>query len=315
MRRLLLILSILILANQLTSQPANCTEYAGAYMELGAGARAAALGKAQTALSDDAYASYWNPAGLMGVSKMDINASYTSFFGIVNKKTFNYAHVYEKGVLAFSYISSWVDGIKNTSYTENRPLPIDDFSYNASALIISRASDISKMVPSKGVKTFWGMSLKLMGEGFSDDRPGASGIGLDVGLQQHYTGNSFSWGINFQNIVKTLYEWDTPSKNAESLATAIRIGIGYQLLPQWNYSLDLNFKDSRPFSYHTGVEYSVLNKNKAGVSYFLRGGIDNSNGTLGLGLKYAGYKLDYAYRCTRYDHLDSTHLISIGFGN
>ncbi|MFC1478853.1 PorV/PorQ family protein [Candidatus Margulisiibacteriota bacterium] len=314
MKRILLILSILLLANQLTSQPANCVEYAGAYMELGAGARAAALGKAQVALADDAYAAYWNPAGLMSVTKLDINAAYTSFFGIVNKKIFNYAHVYEKGVLAFSYASSWVDGIQSTSYTENRPLDLgDDYSYNASSLILSRAADISRMVPIKGVKTFWGMSIKLVGEGLSE-RPGASGIGVDIGLQQQYT-NSLCWGINFQNIVKTLYEWDTPSKNVESLPTAVRVGIAYQLLPQWNYSLDLNFKDSRPLSYHSGVEYSVLNKNKAGVSYFLRAGIDNSNATLGLGLKYSGYKLDYAYRCTRYEHLDSTHLISIGFGN
>jgi len=285
---------------------AGAVEYAGAFLELGAGPRAVGLGQAQVAVADDAYATAWNPAGLMAIREMDFNAAFTSYFGLVNNKVFNYAHVYDRGVLAFSYLSTWVDEINSTTYTDNRPLLAgDDFSYNASLMTLSKADRW-------GDNAAWGVSAKFFGEGFSE-RPGASGVGLDIGFQQKIS-ESIQWGMAAQNLVKTSLDWDTPSKAVELLPTIYTVGVAIRLFPQLTWTTDLRFKDSRPGTAHTGVEYLITNPSQDAVSYAFRAGLDNGRLNIGLGLVQNSFKLDYAYQTSPHQFLDATHLVSIGFG-
>jgi len=300
--KLNLLIYSMILLLLLSGASLYATEYAAGFMEVGMGAEAAGMGMAQVAVANDAYATYWNPAGLMRVKKMDFNAAFTSYFGIVNYKVINYAHVYDHGVLGFSYISSWVDGISNTSYTDGRPLDAgNNFSYTASTLILSKADllPFSELAPA-----FWGMSIKFIGEGFSE-RAGGSGIGVDLGIQ-HDCPSGFSAGVNIQNIIKTSMAWSTPSKSEDLLPTIIKTGIAYRLNTQWTGLLDVDFKENRAPIAHAGIAYQL-------DTYTFRGGWDNDHYTMGLGLTYKGFKIDYAYRNTTIDYLDSTHFISIGF--
>ncbi|MFA5928781.1 MAG: type IX secretion system membrane protein PorP/SprF [Candidatus Margulisiibacteriota bacterium] len=310
-KKLFTIIIALLIA---VSAAVQAAEYGGSFLELGAGARALAMGSAQTAVANDAYAAYWNPAGLMNIKTMDCNAAYTSYFGLVNSKVINFSHVYEKGILAFGYASNWVDGIHNTVYTDNRPqLSGADFGYNSSVMMLSKADLFPKEWNLPGQKNAWGINIKFSGEGFSY-RPGASAMSLDAGVQQKLC-DQFSWGVAVQNLLKSNLEWNTPSKNLEQLPTILNLGVAYQLDPQLQWTMDLRFKDSRPFTYHTGAEYIITNARKNGVSYALRGGLNNGDLAFGLGLNYGGFKLDYAYAGSRDSNLDATHLISIGFGN
>ena len=296
----------IILTITIVSAITQATEYAGAYQELGAGAKATGTGLAQVANANDAYATYWNPAGLTNISKMDLNASFTSYYGIVNHKVFNYAHVYEKGVLAFGYLSTWVDGILSTEYTNGRQVDLEsNYSYSAATIYLSKADDLSTILAIPQDKAAYGLSIKFMGEGFSE-RPGASAIGLDFGLQ-YKESDELTVGLNLQNIVKTPLEWDSPSKSVELIPTIIKIGAAYQFTPKLSGLLDFDLKDSRAYTYHAGLEYNVND------SYTLRAGLNNGQATLGLGLYYNQYKLDYAYQASPYNYIDSTHLISIGF--
>jgi len=289
-------------------------EYASRFMDMGAGAKAAGMGMSGVAIADDAYATYWNPAGLMNLNKMDINASYSTFFGIINRKIINYAHPFGDGVLGIDYISTWVDDIKNTTYTDNRPLDVGaSFMYTASVFILSKAGKLSDIYKFHNMDLFYGISIKLMGEGFSE-KEGGSGIGLDIGLQGQYA-SWLKWGINFQNIAKTSFEWDTPSKTVELIPTIIKTGIAWQVFPRIAYILDLDFQEGQHPKYHTGFEYKLVNTFMKNIAYTLRAGLDNSNVTFGLGLNCNNFKLDYAYRKNRYHYLDDSVLISIGFNN
>ena len=61
MKRLGLALSLVIVA----VYPVSAQSEAGAiFLLIAPGARAGGMGEAQTAVANDAYASYWNPAGL-----------------------------------------------------------------------------------------------------------------------------------------------------------------------------------------------------------------------------------------------------------
>jgi len=62
MKRIITVLSVLLIAGTI---PANAQSEAGAiFLLIAPGARAGGMGEAQVAIADDAYASYWNPAGL-----------------------------------------------------------------------------------------------------------------------------------------------------------------------------------------------------------------------------------------------------------
>ena len=286
---------------------ANAADFAGSYMTLGAGPRGAGLGMAQVAVADDSYATFWNPAGLVAIKTMDFNASYSSYFGLVNQKVINFAHAYDKGVLAFNYISNWVDGIQNTTYTDSRPLVSGrDFGYNSAALIISKAHYWGS-----DKKTSWGVSLKLMGEGFSE-RPGASGVGVDFGVQ-HRASDTLRWGYTLQNIIKTPYEWNTPSRTVEALPFIFKVGMASVLSPQLEGILDLEFQTHQKPQYHAGLEYTAYNHGDKYNSLVLRSGLDNGSATLGMSLHYKGFKLDYAYRIASVEYLEPTHLVSVGF--
>src|ERR1019366_8881146 len=55
-------------------------DYAGEFLELGVGARSLALGGAGTAISEDATAGYWNPAGLNALKYPMVMAMHESRF-------------------------------------------------------------------------------------------------------------------------------------------------------------------------------------------------------------------------------------------
>lgn len=59
--------------------PASGAETA-AFLKIDAGARAAALGSAYTAVADDVYAAAWNPAGLAGLPGPEVGVTHAAMF-------------------------------------------------------------------------------------------------------------------------------------------------------------------------------------------------------------------------------------------
>ncbi|MGM0607680.1 MAG: hypothetical protein ACQESP_04580 [Candidatus Muiribacteriota bacterium] len=89
---------------------------AGAYLRMGIGARALGMGGAFVAVSDDAYAAYWNPAGLAKLEatqssfmharlKMDRNFDFINYIDKNNEKN---------SALGFSIAKFGVDNIPET---------------------------------------------------------------------------------------------------------------------------------------------------------------------------------------------------------
>ena len=55
--------------------------YTADFLTLGVGARALAMGGAGTALSDNAYAPYWNPAGLGQLTRYEVSFMHSTLNG------------------------------------------------------------------------------------------------------------------------------------------------------------------------------------------------------------------------------------------
>ncbi len=75
------------------------------FLEISPAARAAAMGDAYTAISNDAYAIFYNPAGLTHVQNLEYGFSLTNW--IVGSKLMSaaVAHPFGRGVLGISFIS------------------------------------------------------------------------------------------------------------------------------------------------------------------------------------------------------------------
>jgi len=84
----LLLILVIILPNNaiaqekdsgLSSNGKNVGTTAAAFLEIGAGARAQAMGGAYVSISEDATSMYWNPAGIGDVSGVEIVVSHTNW--------------------------------------------------------------------------------------------------------------------------------------------------------------------------------------------------------------------------------------------
>ena len=91
------------LALLLLAAAANADEGA-AFLKLGTGARAAALGGAFTALGDDATAIGWNPAGLARLDKRELTAAHAELLERTRLDFAAYAHPTVNGTFAASFL-------------------------------------------------------------------------------------------------------------------------------------------------------------------------------------------------------------------
>jgi hypothetical protein len=157
--------------------------FAGEFLALGAGARALGMGSAFVAVSDDATAGVWNPAGLTRIRRREAHAQHAEQFGgLVNHDQVNFgATVQGAGSVGFSLLRVGVDNIPITLLEhpdrpigpDNRPVRVGSVSTSDYAVHLSYARVLRKGVAAGG-------SVKLIrrktgsGTGF--------GYGLDAGV-------------------------------------------------------------------------------------------------------------------------------------
>ena len=93
--------------------PAAGAVETAAFLNVGAGARALALGSAYTALGEDADSLYWNPAGIAGLEKRQVTLSHAELTQKTRQNFFGYAQPTSNGAFgaSLSYLShSKIDG-------------------------------------------------------------------------------------------------------------------------------------------------------------------------------------------------------------
>ena len=69
----------------------------GEFLSTGAGARALGMGGAFTAVSDDASATYWNPAGMSQITRSELNLMQSTLFADTKLDFYSFVHPSKKG--------------------------------------------------------------------------------------------------------------------------------------------------------------------------------------------------------------------------
>ncbi len=302
---------------------AQTSHYTGDPLLLGAGARALGMGSAYVALSFDATAIYWNPAGLTpevsptrsrtdfnsrsSLPKREIHLQHAEQFGgSVNQDIFALRLPLRKGGIGLGIVRAGVDGIALTGLEDpdrpigpdNRPVIIDRIGTADYVFRIAYGRHITD-------KLRLGAGIKMIRRDLSVGI--GSGFGLDIGLLYLPT-STFRIGATIRDLTKTRIAF--PDGISDRISPSLLIGSALQRrVPGGDmtagFSTHLNDKKTtleKTRSIQLGIEYRLQHR------LAFRLGYKDGHFTAGTGLQLHRFGVDLAFM--EHDQLDNTYRIS-----
>ncbi len=335
-RKISFLVSILFLAFTVNIVPQSISKTgttAAKFLSIGIGPRANAMGGAFSAVSNDATAMYWNPAGIGDITEYQGVFNYTKLFADINLSYFGVVVPFgDVGTIGFN-ISALNFGEMEIT-TELEPEGIGTtFSASSYAFGISFARHITD-------KFVIGANFKYIRENIFNSY--ADGFAIDIGT----IFLTPFWGIKFASAISNFgtkmqirgddllvrYDQDpTTSGNNETvdaflstdqfeLPLRLQIGISREFeisdANKFLMAIDANYPNDNKQWVNIGGELNLFNN-----LISLRGGYktlfleDSQEGlTLGFGLNYKlqdsfGVRVDYAYQ--KFEFLDNNHSFGI----
>ncbi len=292
------------------------------FLKIDAGARAAAMGGAFSAICDDSSAVYWNPAGLSRIYSTEASALYSKWFQNIDYSFITYATPlgimsgFGAGLIAMRLKNdierrsgSGEIGVGGVINPQN---PLTDIEgYFGARDIAGIVSYGRKMKNNFSI----GMSLKIIQQKIDINR--ANGWAFDFGAFR---------GFGKLNLAFTVTNLGTKIKFFDKgypLPTILKMGSSYRFSENLNVGFDAEKPSDNYPLFRFGLEWKALDfvfKNRDG-KIFVRGGyrwrlygnpLEGWSGlTTGLGLGIGNFYFDYAF--VPYGFLENTHRISLAW--
>jgi hypothetical protein len=280
--------------------------YALQFLKIGVSARASGMGNAFTALSNDATATYWNPGGLVEVTRTDISLSYTWWPADI---ALNYA--------AGAFTLPFIPGTWGVS---------------ARALTMDPQTERTVFLPEGTGRTFdaGDMSFGLSYAQFFTDKfsAGTTVHYIHSGLAEKSV-NTFAvdfglvyriglWGMRMGMLIQSLGSTVTFDERESKMPTVFKVAMAATPYSQGVNSLQGVFEFTHPSDnqerVNLGAEYGF------NQFFFLRGGYnfnaDSEGLAAGMGLKIDTSQtsdLSFDYAWTDLGFMGDVHRISLGF--
>jgi hypothetical protein len=303
MRKLATILLLPAVALLATTGSADAQATAGAASLLIApGARAEGMGRSFVAISDDATASWWNPAGMAFINGKVVSAMHTQLVpDLANDVYYEYLgyhqHLEGWGGIGATFI--FLSYGKSIETRPDSPDPVGEFSSYEFAPSVAIGTQIAEGL---GV----GVNLKVVHVNLAPASVGSDGkagagttFAADFGALYKMKNLPINLGASFQNLGPDIALVD--EKQSDPLGRNLKVGIAYQVVSNDTYSALATFDFNKPFVflddepiYNGGAEfiYGRLIALRAGYIYDDAGTIKNP--TYGVGVTYKGWSFDYA---------------------
>jgi hypothetical protein len=274
----------LVVGSGLFAEAQGQTADGAAFLKIGMGGRALAMGGAFVAVADEAGAGYWNPAGLDLAHHTKMEASYSRLSlarhydtGALSQPLGRY------GSLGLGWMRFGVDMIELRTGDTSAP---DGYGKDdENAYLVSY---------SKSVLGFLGVGIT--GKYITQNLLGkhATATGADLGLLLKMT-NGWSVGLVTQNIDADL-SW--PGGHKDPLPRVTKWGIAYQ-----TFGGKLIVTCDRVSSNQERTEIRFGTEGKVSRTWSLRGGYGHGEVSLGTGvlapLPWAATRLDYVFGTDR----------------
>jgi len=258
------------------------------FLKYGMGAKASAMGESSVGLHSDVFATYWNPAGLSGIKKLEFGAMHSEAVGDASVDFLGVVYPCSLGVIGISSIFFIPVSIPVTDYNGETLGEIEWLDY---ALNLSYARQI--------VKNFsLGATLKMITRRESDPIFGVTkgkAYAGEFGFIYQFPLQGLSFGFALLNYGDKLQMQGESRK--DDLPQTIRLGLAYKVFRGNFGSLTLSCDNNKILNskWYTniGIEYAF------GESLFLRSGYLQKEGniegiTYGAGIRIKNYQIDYA---------------------
>jgi hypothetical protein len=279
--------------------------YAGAFQQLGLGARALGMGGAFVAVADDATAGFWNPAGLVQIRMRTFGAFFRK---MTLDRRLSYI-IYNQPIRGEATISlSWTNaGVKDVvGRNENGEITEEIKNYENAVELFFARKVIDQL--SLGLRIEYIQynlaNLSAYGVGFGFSAFGEPIQKLRLGAAVENMGMRYSWTSG-----EYWKKFDLlGSSSKDDFPVNLRFGASYLLLEdRILICSEIDKNEKQKGKIHLGIEGWILENLAA------RAGYDKGSLTLGMGLRQKmgstilGF--DYALVSSRVGN-DSDHLIS-----
>ncbi len=267
------------------------------FLKLGVTSRAISLGEAVVSDIDDASATNYNPAALLGGD--NVNVLFMHNENILGIRTEYFA-----GKVKFKKIALGLS-INNTSISDIQireipGAPLGTFDAQDFAIGLSGAYKINDMFQ-------FGVTAKFLFEKIYIDN--ADGYAFDFGGL--YSNKKLSLGVSLANVGSM----NALRNTATVLPTSIRFGGSYLLdFPNITSGLRIaadGYKVLNGGTFHANAGAEFVYKNFLAIRAGYQSGYDDRTLTTGIGLKYKSFNLDYAFVPYKYS-LGNSHTFTLG---
>ena len=288
------------------------------FLKIGVGGRAAALGESFVAISDDASALYWNPAGLAQFKKNQVIFSHNIWLVNINHDFIGVVyHLDSDNAFGASLTALTMEDMPVT--TEFAPFGTGEyFGFSDIAISISYARKMTDQFS-------FGGTVKYIEETL--DKLKMRGVMIDLGTYYKTGLGSSRFAVTVSNFGaelapdgEVILVGNRKQSEWQSFAPPTIFRIGFAIEPYENEehrvttSVQLNHPNDNSENLVLGVEYAWRKM------LFIRGGykfnVDEQNYSFGAGLNVpisiADFTLDYAF--SNFERLGSTHRFSIILG-
>ena len=288
------------------------------FLKIGVGGRAAAMGESFVAISDDASALYWNPAGLSQFKTNQVIFSHNIWLVDINHDFLGAVyHLDSDNTFGISLTSLSMDKMPVT--TEFSPFGNGEyFGFSDVALSVSYARKMTEQFS-------FGGTVKYIEETL--DKLKMRGVMIDIGTYYRTGLGSTRFAVAVSNFGAELAPdgevvlvGKRKKSDWQSFAPPTIFRIGFAFEPYQNEehsvttSIQLNHPNDNSENVSLGVEYSWSRM------LFIRGGykinVEEQNYSFGAGINVpisiAEFTFDYAF--ANFEQLGSAHRFSIILG-
>jgi len=254
------------------------------FLRTGVGARAAGMGNAFVAAANDATAGFFNPAGLTHIQKWGFASMLSADMSF--DRQFNYlalAGSFKWGSVGVSWVNA---GIKNVETDQGSQDYMDNY------FLLSYGNTAARFR--------WGASLVIANNKVADK----TGLGGDLGFQWCFSDEA-TLGLAAQSLGLKVGDNRTPYN--------IRLGLAVTptALEGFTFPVEIQkTQDVKAIKFRLGGEYRYL-FNNSDLGAAIRGGVDDGTLTLGAGVSFKQFALDYAYVPEKVRFLGESHRFSL----
>jgi len=259
---------------------------------LGTGVRAVGMGGAFTAVSNDASAIYWNPAGLASLQYRELSIMHVSLWEDTRYQFAGFAWP----ILDFGTIGAGgvILGTDNIEFRDQYG-PLGEHDYSTGQYWVSYGRGLMRNLSC-------GVNLKVLSQSLGDYS--STTAAMDIGLLYDFR-DFMSIGLNLQDILSGDLKL---SQVEESIPYNIKGGVALRYFSDdGRYGVtaagDVDLTEEQPAKVHLGIEAKIAEY------IFARAGYDRDEITFGGGVKYKLAAFDYAYKDN--EILGGTHRIGL----